>query len=737
MTTSVRNLIVRQLAQLHGREVVTPSANDPADSHFVYQPGEHLRFIDDLIDYARGQNLTLLLQALDPAAFAEVLRASEHPIVFFEVLPAGDLQPIVAGRNPKTGRPYRYRIGSTVEDLPADSPLPPYLLTYGQTTHRPERQGQILFLTCFPTDSLVSDPERNPAQPLTPLQRLLRLLGNERKDITYLYVYAIIIGIISLSLPLGIQAIVGLIQGGVFFSSVYVLAGLVIAGTLVTGILQIVQVTLVEVLQRRVFAKAAFEFAYRIPRIRSEALLKYYPPELMNRFFDILTVQKALPKLLIDITAAVIQILFGTLLLAFYHPFFIAFGLFTFFLVFIVARVNAPKGLETSLNESKYKYKVAAWLEDLARTLYVFKVTGNTNLPTQRMDYLVNNYLSYREKHYKVLLTFFGNLVAFKTLVTGGLLILGTVLVVDRQITLGQFVASEIIIVLVVAAVEKLINSVDVVFDALTAVEKLGTVTDLPLERSKGLRVHFNRLTEAIAVRVRELSYRYDPESRPVLDRISFDLKPHESVCLTGSNGAGKDTLLKVLGGLLTTYEGAVQYNGISLRDINLNDLRDAVEKNISPDDIFDGTILENLTMNRSSVTFEDLQWTLRALNLNEPIAELPEGVHTPMVAGGRRFSDSFNAKITIGRCLIERPRLLMITDIYAYFERPERQTLVQFLCDKQNPWTFLTISSDPLILSACDRVIVLDEGRIVADGSFEAVKQHAYFQETTLTENG
>lgn len=730
MNTSVRNLTIRKLAELHGRELSSLPANDLAESLFEYQPGEALRFIDDIIDHAHSQKFTLLLQALDLDSFTDLVRETEHPLIYFEQTAAG-IQPIVVGRNPKTKRLYRFRMGKQVEELPAEAPLPDNILTYDQTTHRPERQGQIIFLTCFPTDSLVSpDPDLQSGQApaLTPLKRLLRLLGNERKDITYLYVYAIIIGIISLSLPLGIQAIVGLIQGGVFFSSVYVLAGLVIAGTLVTGLLQIVQVTLVEIMQRRIFAKAAFEFAYRIPRIKSEALLKYYPPELMNRFFDILTIQKALPKLLIDITAAVIQILFGTLLLAFYHPYFIVFGLFTFSLVALVVRLNAPKGLETSLNESKYKYKVAAWLEDLARTLYVFKVTGNTNLPTQKMDYLVNNYLSYREKHYKVLLTFFRNLVAFKTLVTGGLLILGTVLVVDRQITLGQFVASEIVIVLVVAAVEKLINSVDVVFDTLTAVEKMGNVTDLPLERSSGFRMHFNRQPEAITARVRDLSYRYETESRPVLKKVSFELKPYESVCLTGPNGSGKDTLLKILGGLLTTYEGSVQFNGVSLRDINLNDFRDAVEKNISPDDIFDGTILENLTMNRTSVTFEDLQWTLKALHLTDIIADLPEGVHTPMIAGGRRFSDSFRAKITIGRCLIERPKLLMINDVYGYFERSEKSALIAFLCDKQNPWTFLTISQDPQIMAACDRVMILDEGSIVADGPYETVKDHAYF---------
>jgi ABC-type bacteriocin/lantibiotic exporter with double-glycine peptidase domain len=325
------------------------------------------------------------------------------------------------------------------------------------------------------------------------------------------------VGIISLTLPLGIQAIIGLVSGGLFFSSVYVLVGVVILGIVFSGILQIYQQTLVEILQRRVFAKAAFEFTYRIPRVKSESLLGVYAPELMNRFFDILNVQKALPKVLIDVTAAVIQIMFGIILLSLYHPYFIAFGAITVIVVSLVVYYNAPKGLESSLIESKYKYKVAQWLEDIARTLYAFKSAGSTNLPMQRMDYLVNNYLKYRKKHFNVLLILFGNAVFFKAFITGLLLVLGTALVIDRQITLGQFVASEIIIVLVVNSVEKLIGSIETVFDLLTAVEKMGTVTDLPLERQTGLNYDFNQHSEGMAIKLQNLSYKYPDGNKKVL----------------------------------------------------------------------------------------------------------------------------------------------------------------------------------------------------------------------------
>jgi ABC-type bacteriocin/lantibiotic exporter with double-glycine peptidase domain len=536
------------------------------------------------------------------------------------------------------------------------------------------------------------------------------------------------VGIISLTLPLGIQAIIGLVSGGLFFSSVYVLVGVVILGIVFSGILQIYQQTLVEILQRRVFAKAAFEFTYRIPRVKSESLLGVYAPELMNRFFDILNVQKALPKVLIDVTAAVIQIMFGIILLSLYHPYFIAFGAIMVIVVSLVVYYNAPKGLESSLIESKYKYKVAQWLEDIARTLYAFKSAGSTNLPMQRMDYLVNNYLKYRKKHFNVLLILFGNAVFFKAFITGLLLVLGTALVIDRQITLGQFVASEIIIVLVVNSVEKLIGSIETVFDLLTAVEKMGTVTDLPLERQTGLNYDFNQHSEGMAIKLQNLSYKYPDGNKKVLKNLNLDVRPNESICITGTNGSGKETLLKILSAIFTEYEGSVSYNGISIRDLDLNAVRDAIERNLAVDLIFDGSLIDNVVMGRKNITFEDLQWALRSLNMQDVIAELPDGLSTQMIAGGKRFSESFIAKVSVARCVVEKPKLLMITDIYRELHKAERMKCISFLTDKQNPWTLLTISNDPMVMATCDRVLVMNEGEIVLDGPFDELMKNDKF---------
>ncbi|MFM7487094.1 MAG: ABC transporter transmembrane domain-containing protein, partial [Cytophagales bacterium] len=398
-----------------------------------------------------------------------------------------------------------------------------------------KQEGEITFFAIYGYESPVSlqgDEGENPG----PFRRLIQLLKTEKKEIFYILFYAVVVGFISLVVPLGIQTTVELISGGVIFSSVYLMIGLVIVGVIVSGALQMIQISLVEFLQRRIFTKAAFEFAFRIPRIRLEALQKHYAPELINRFFDVMTIQKALPKLLIDLASAVIQILFGLMLISLYHPFFVFFGLILLTTLGLIFYFTGPRGLNSSIQESKYKYKVAQWLEELGRAIQSFKLVGSTELPLRKTDYNVNSYLKNRKIHFSVLLTQYSFIVLFKACIIGGLLILGTMLVVDRQITLGQLVASEIVIILILGAVEKIIMYMDVVYDLLTAVDKVGHVTDLPIERTGGY--DFPKVQdEGFSVRFKDLKYKYKGANQYALNGIDLEINAGEKVCLTGSGG--------------------------------------------------------------------------------------------------------------------------------------------------------------------------------------------------------
>jgi ABC-type bacteriocin/lantibiotic exporter with double-glycine peptidase domain len=314
---------------------------------------------------------------------------------------------------------------------------------------------------------------------MTSLKRFYNLLELDKKDVYQIFFYAIFAGLISLSLPLGIQAITNFIQSGRVSASWIVLIILVVFGVALVGILSLMQLRITENLQQKIFVRASFEFAARLPKIKTEQLYNTYPPELANRFFDTMTIQKGTSKLLIDFSAALLQIVFGVILLSLYHPYFIIFGVLLFGILYFIFKFSFKSGLETSLKESKFKYKVASWLQEMARNNFSFKNDLNYNYGLQKNNNLVSNYLNYREKHFDVIKRQFSQLIMFKILITASLLSIGGFLVLSQQMNIGQFVAAEIIILLVINSVEKIIIGLETFYDVLTSIEKIGQVTDL------------------------------------------------------------------------------------------------------------------------------------------------------------------------------------------------------------------------------------------------------------------
>ena len=220
--------------------------------------------------------------------------------------------------------------------------------------------------------------------PSNPWTRFFNLLRLEKKDVLQISYYALFSGVLSLSLPLGVQAIINLIQGARISSSWIILVVLVTIGVGFTGTIQIMQMRIIETIQQRIFTRSSFEFSYRFPKLKMNELNNFYPPELANRFFDTLSIQKGLAKILIDVPTALLQIIFTLILLSFYHPFFILFGLGLLILMYFVFQYTVRKGLETSLEESKHKYKVAHWIQEIARSIVSFKLAGNTQMALQK-----------------------------------------------------------------------------------------------------------------------------------------------------------------------------------------------------------------------------------------------------------------------------------------------------------------------------------------------------------------
>lgn len=548
----------------------------------------------------------------------------------------------------------------------------------------------------------------------TPLQRFYNLLKLDRRDISQIFFYAIFSGLVSLSLPLGIQAIINLIQAGRVSVSWIVLVLIVVIGVALVGILSLMQLRITENLQQKIFVRSSFEFGYRLPKIKFEELYNQYPPELANRFFDTLTIQKGTSKLLIDFSTALLQIVFGILLLSLYHPFFIFFGVLLAFLLYSIFRFSFEAGLSSSLKESKYKYKVVSWLQEIARNNFSFRKQENFDFALEKNNHLVAEYINYREKHFKVIKRQFTQLIAFKVIITASLLLIGGYLVLNQKMNIGQFVAAEIIILLVINSVEKIIIGLESLYDVLTSVEKIGQIVDLKMEdlSEKNTEYCFTN----ISIETENLNFKYPDATDEVLSDINLKIAPSEKIYLDGVNGSGKSTLIRILAGLIQPTSGSFYINDDTYRKIDLAQYRSQISTIIQGETPFEGTVLENITMNNPSISNEDIKWAIESVQLGSFIKTLPDGLDTKIFPDGRQLSSSNAQKILLARSIVNKPKIVFYEDPFDKMDEEASQNIITFLTESSNPWTVIVSSKNKHWEEKCSRKITLQNGKIIAD---------------------
>lgn len=546
---------------------------------------------------------------------------------------------------------------------------------------------------------------------LTPWQRFTGLLKLERRDLLHVIYFAVFSGLISLTLPLGIQAIINLIQGAQVSTSWIVLVVLVTLGVAFVGVLQLMQMRIIETIQQRIFMRASFEFTYRFPKIRMDELYNYYPPELANRFFDVLTVQKGLAKLLLDVPTAVLQIVFALILLSFYHPFFIAFAVLLVILIYLVFKFTIQRGMDTSLKESKKKYIVAHWIQEVARSIMSFKISGRTSMAISKNDTLVEGYLQARESHFKILIIQFIQMIGFKVFVTLGLLLIGGLLVLNQEMNIGQFVAAEIIILLVIGSVEKLILGLESFYDVLTSLEKMGQVVDKKIESQEGEVVHAN---DAFKIEVDSVSYVVPDRVAPILKDVKFEIDSKSRILIRGESGAGKSTLVRIIAGIFRPTSGRIFLNNISLDNLQLNSYRTHLGMVLTDETPFEGTIRDNITLGDTSINQSFIDEVIEKIGLSEFIKQTHLGLNTVIYPEGRQISSTIAKKLLLARAILKQPKMLLLEDPLEHFEDDETNRIISYLTDAKHPWAFVVVSFNDKWMSSCSKVITLKKGEII-----------------------
>lgn len=528
-----------------------------------------------------------------------------------------------------------------------------------------------------------------------PWQRLTAALRLERQDVATIVLFALAVGVLSIVTPAAIEALVTNVSMGYQFTPVLILALVMFAFLTLSAILRALQVLVVECLQRRLFVRTADAFADHFARSEIEAFDGRNPTDIVNRFFEVASVQKAVATLLVDGIGVVMITLVGLLVLAFYHPYLLTFAVVLVALVLFLLFSLGSGGVRTGIDESYAKFDVAAWLEELAKCPHTFRFGRGARLALERADTLADAYVTARKRHFRVVWR--QTIFAFALEAVGMtvLLGLGGWLVINRQLTLGQLVAGELLVALVLAAISKVGKYIETFYDLLASLDKLGVLDTLPLEREGGETL--------------------PPSDRPldvvaeVVDRTGrarrLEARPGQRIAVFGPSGTGKTLLLETLALLRVPREGLLEFDGLDARSLDRAQTRLQIAY-VGQSETFAETVAENIRVGRADLSAADVRRALEMVGLADDVARLPQGVSTPLAPDGRPLSTNAISRLSIARALAARPRLLLINGLLDTLDVDDCPQLVESLLDPQAPWTLVIVTARDDIKRRCDTML-------------------------------
>jgi len=535
---------------------------------------------------------------------------------------------------------------------------------------------------------------------LTPFARLRALMQPESSDIVTVFIYALIVGLLTLATPIAVEALVNTVAFGRFLQPVIVLAILLFVFLAFSAAIRAVQTIVVEIVQRRLFARVAGDLAYRLPRVQMKELDGAYGPELVNRFFDVVTVQKVCAQLLLEGIGLVLSAIVGMTVLAFYHPWLAGFDVILLTMIAFVVFVLGRGAVDSSIKESKKKYTMAAWLQDIARCPVAFRTDGGSEFALERSDRMIHDYLSARKKHFRILMRqilFALGLQAFASTV---LLAIGGWLVVIQELTLGQLVAAELIVAVILGSVAKLGKHMESFYDLLAAVDKLGHLFDLNVERSDGALA-----TTSSGPATAELTRLC---SAPGSSEITRQFAAGELVAVMGNAGSGKSRLCDVIYGLRAPASGHLNVDGGDPRDLRPDVLRRRVAL-VRDVEFFEGTIAENVHLERPSVSAAAVTAVLDRLGVLDELLILPDGLGTSLPAGGGLLSSSQLRRLMLARSIVGQPGLLLIDGLLDGFSDAELAEVGIALSGLQDDCTVVVATGQQRVADLCGRVLRMD----------------------------
>ena len=533
-------------------------------------------------------------------------------------------------------------------------------------------------------------------QHVSPWRRVLALIQLERTDIGVVVVYGVIVSLLSLATPLAVQALVSTITSQALLQPLMVLSVLLAAALLAGGAMRTLQLFVVEVMQRRVFVRLVADLAWRLPRVAPTVKETRDTSKLVNRFFDVVTVQKVLASLLLEGVTLTLELLIGLGILAVYSPLLLVLAMGLMLGLVVVVFGLGVGGVQSSIDESYAKHDVAGWLEELVRHPTVFRAEHARRFGLARADDATRTYLAARRRQFRVLLRQAIGSFALQAGASVALLGVGGILVIDGTLTIGQLMAAELIVTAVTWGIVKLHKQLEAAYDLLAAVDKLGHLIELDVEGDEGVAV-----SGAAALDVRARALRLADHDD---DAATFDVATGESVAILDPGGRGS-AVVDLLLGLMAPPGGHLEIGGDDIRHLARSSLRSRVRVARGVE-IFEGTLDDNLRVGRATLRPRDLMAALALVELDDLLLTDSRGLGVPLVPGSRLLTSSVGHRLMVARAILGDDGVIIVDGALDGIEPALARRIVDRLVAL--PSTLLVVTADAAMAAWLPRTIAL-----------------------------
>ena len=553
-----------------------------------------------------------------------------------------------------------------------------------------------------------SEPPISTPSAWTILARLNLLIGLERRILAIVGSYAIVIGLFALIVPLTVQELVNTFAFAIQPVMIVTLVATMFGALLCMGAFRVLQARAVEILVQRLYARLAFAFTEALPRFRENVFL----PQHTNTFIEAELLPRALVAMLVDIINVSVSGIIGMAILIMYHPYFLGYNTllitgFAFLLTFF-----GRGGLRITQRVSRLHYQTFHWLQDIGINRLHFKSTDSLPLLLKKTDALVQAYVMARKTRSDILTgAQYKSAVIFQATAHSGMIGLGGWLLSIGDITLGQFVGAEVIVGTLLLNLDTVARRMYAAISVATSLQELSTLFEMPKEDVSGPVAAWlpNPSLRGGRLTCKDVSFAA-PDGALLFERFNLEVIPREKISVLSGTSRSKTSLALILAGLYHPTSGVIRYNDVDLRDVSLNYVnRHRGLMLDSHPTLFDGTLEENMTLQRPSIRFEDLSWALRFVELEEEIDAMPMGLETLVHGNGANLTRSQVLRILLARMIVTRPELLIFNGSLHNIEPGLRLTLLRRLCSKEEPWSVVFVSNDPEVSQLVERRVLLD----------------------------